>query len=456
MFPGDRDNGPKHRFKFTPYCRLSAQPRPPLSITGYLDANDGWSVQGWAFDEADPGRAVVVELLLGSGYKKTVIADQFREDLRVNGVGDGRHAFTFKLPSGELAGPGASIAARIAGTEIELTGSPMPLCARQSVGLVAGDIVNNCNLRCPFCIVDYTNIRGLKLMNETSFERVKALLPLMPRGNLWLSCLHEPTLHPRFMDFIFSVPPETRRCISFTTNLSRPMTEDQIERLANSGVGSIRVSFDSDDPAQFEQLRVGAKFGNFQANLLSLARHLRTSRDRPWFEIITMAFRPNHLRIPGLVAYCKDQLGADSHDVRFIYFVPHVAPWGREHILDMDEWSRLESAMQPLRQRLKHLTLSGPAEGAHAKFAEDESLKDYVARETAFGGSDDASSLPIPDAVAIGSQLMDQPLKLRLRWDGLMMIEDKPESFFRVDINRLTDPRSYFETMRIAAREAVR
>jgi hypothetical protein len=58
------------------------------------------------------------------------------------------------------------------------------------------------NLRCPFCIVDYANVKGLRLMTRETFARAIELLPMMSPGCFWLSCLHEPTLHPQFIEFI--------------------------------------------------------------------------------------------------------------------------------------------------------------------------------------------------------------------------------------------------------------
>ena len=107
---------------------------------------------------------------------------------------------------------------------------------RGMVGLVAGDIVNNCNLRCPFCIVDYANVKGLNLMTRETFGRALELLPMTSPGNFWLSCLHEPTLHPQFIEFIESVPDAYRDRISFTTNLSKRLPDDLLGRLANSGL----------------------------------------------------------------------------------------------------------------------------------------------------------------------------------------------------------------------------
>jgi hypothetical protein len=51
----------------------------------------------------------------------------------------------------------------------------------------------------------------------------------------------------------------------------------------------------------------------------------------------------------------------------------------------------------------------------------------------------------------MGRQLPDEALRLRLRWDGVMMLEQYPEALYRVNLNKLEKPAEYFQTMRMAA-----
>jgi molybdenum cofactor biosynthesis enzyme MoaA len=425
-----------------------------MYFDGYLDANDGWSVQGWAFDARRPFAAVEVDLTLPSGFTATVLADEFRLDLLQNGMGDGCHAFRFLLPLELRDAPGMPITARIRGTDYALRGSPMPLAPRDVIELVAGDIVNNCNLRCPFCMVDYAAIRGLKVMTPETFRRALELAPLLPPGGLWLSCLHEPTLHPQFVELIESVPMSQRDRISFTTNLARKLPDALLERLANSGVRSIRVSFDSRDPALFAELRKGAVFATFEDNLRRLAAFLRTSPRPPRLHLITMAFRDNQHEVVELIRFGRDALGAGSHEVRFMYYLPHLAQWGRERILSQSEWDRLETALAPWRE-LTELTVSGPRLETRDQFEHEEGVADYVARDNAFGGADDAMSAGLADPAVVGRRLRDEPLRLRLRWDGLALLDQCLEAEFRVNLNRLDAPAEYFLAIRAAAKHAL-
>jgi molybdenum cofactor biosynthesis enzyme MoaA len=418
-----------------------------MAYSGYLDGNEGSSAFGWAFDSDRPDESVEVEFALNAKPIGSVRADQFRDDLKKHGLGNGRHAFTFRLPS-EARVQGKKLSAQIKHTNCLLKGSAMPHRLREFVGLVAGDIVNNCNLRCPFCIVDYANVRGLRLMTHETYGRALELLPLTGPGNFWLSCLHEPTMHPQFIEFIEAVPDEYRDRISFTTNLSKRLPEEMLARLANSGISSIRVSFDSRRPEVFAELRASAKYELFEQNLVRLSALLQTSRRRPLLHLITMAFTDNYGEIADLVRYGR-QLGCDIHEIRYIYYVPHVAHWGKKHILNPVQWTELERSLAPLASPA--LNICGPIQGTREQFEEERGLADYVARENFFGGAEKSTDRPVPDATAIGRTFPDEPLRLRLRWDGITIAEQMSEDLFKVNLNELEHPAKYFETLRLAA-----
>lgn len=416
-----------------------------MKYEGYLDGNDGWTAFGWAFDSARPDEPVEVEFLLGPERVGSLKAQDFRPDLQQAGRGNGRHAFSFTLP---CAGGTHALTARIRDTDFILTGSPMRLNQRQLIDLVAGDIVNQCNLRCPFCIVDYSNVKALKQMSMETFERAIELLPMTKPGNFWLSCLHEPTMHRQFIEFIERVPDSWRDRISFTTNLSRRVPDGTLERLANSGIHSIRVSFDTRQAELFAELRKKGKYELFESNLLKLSAALATSSRRPRLHFITMAFKDNYRDIADLVRYGRD-LGAAYHEIRYIYYMPHLAHWGKSHILDMTEWAELERSLEPLMSPA--LNLCPPQPTIREEFEEERGLAEYIARENSFGGADDASALPVGEPGVIGRALPDEALRLRLRWDGVIITEQLDEDTFRVNLNKIERPAEYFESLRFAA-----
>jgi molybdenum cofactor biosynthesis enzyme MoaA len=319
------------------------------------------------------------------------------------------------------------------------------------IALVAGDIVNNCNLRCPFCLVDYANIRRLTAMPLDLFKRTFAMLPHVAPGHMWLSCLHEPTLHPEFIDFIEAVPPALRDRISFTTNFCRRLPDEALGRLAASGIAQVRVSFDTDDPALFRELRVGGRWEVFEDNLKRFREILARHATRPSLHFITMAFRDNAASIPGLVQRGVEVYGGDTHEVRFIYYFPHVAEWGEDHVLSLDGWRGIEEALAP-GVAAQRIALAGPQAGVCDDFKEKRGLAEYVHTETSFGAADNALNSPVPPPEEVARLMPDEPLRLRLRWDGMMIIEQVPEHLCRFNLANIADPGSYFAEIRRLSR----
>jgi len=418
---------------------------------GYIDAWDGSRLHGWAFDRARPEESVELDLELSNGHRLTARADLFREDLKANGIGSGRHGFALSLPAFASPASGAlKVHVRIQGSDFELHGSPFTLPPVLPLAFIAGDIVSNCNLRCPFCLVDYSLIRGLKQMPQETFEHLLGLLPLVPDGGFWLSCLHEPTLHPGLVDFIELAPETLRRKFSFTTNFCKKLDDRYLERLANSGIHSVRVSFDSLDPELFKNLRRGGRFEVFEDNLRRFSDFCRRSPNAPLLHLISMSLKDNVGELPEMVRRGADLYGAGLHEVRFMYYLPHIADWGLEHMLELNQWASLEAQLRALA-RGERLQLVGPEPGVLEKFKHHEGIEKYFPMESPFGGTEDPMTVPLLSPEEAGRLAPDEPFRMRLRWDGMSMIEQVPEVQHRVHLPRLPDPAAYLLQMRLTA-----
>lgn len=75
----------------------------PARMNGRVDALDGNRLHGWIWDEARPEERLKVKLTLDGRAVAEVVADQSRIDLRRNGIGDGRHAFSMELSDETVA-----------------------------------------------------------------------------------------------------------------------------------------------------------------------------------------------------------------------------------------------------------------------------------------------------------------------------------------------------------------
>src|SRR5262249_29256021 len=147
---------------------------------GYIDTAMATFATGWAADFSDLDRAVDVEIFADRDLVATVPANRHRNDLLHAGVGDGCHGFEAHVPSptGKLYW---KIRARVRGSNSFLRCGDsgrlsMRVDNRVFLRRIALDIVNNCNLRCPFCLVDYSDVRKTELMTTETFAK---LLPLV-------------------------------------------------------------------------------------------------------------------------------------------------------------------------------------------------------------------------------------------------------------------------------------
>lgn len=75
----------------------------PARLNGRVDALDGNRLHGWIWDEARPEEHLLVRVFREGALVQESKADQNRIDLRRNGIGDGRHAFSMELDDALVA-----------------------------------------------------------------------------------------------------------------------------------------------------------------------------------------------------------------------------------------------------------------------------------------------------------------------------------------------------------------
>lgn len=96
-------------------------------LTGHLDHVGPDRIAGWARDDADASRRLVLELYDGDRPIARFVADRMRTDLAGAGLGDGRYGFWLSVPSGLFPMPVHRIGVRFVETGADIGGSPRHL-----------------------------------------------------------------------------------------------------------------------------------------------------------------------------------------------------------------------------------------------------------------------------------------------------------------------------------------
>src|SRR5690242_9232396 len=69
----------------------------PSTIEGRIDKVEGGRLYGWAWDRLRPADRLEVTAFLGERRLGTALANRVRDDLRLNGIGDGLYAFEIEI-----------------------------------------------------------------------------------------------------------------------------------------------------------------------------------------------------------------------------------------------------------------------------------------------------------------------------------------------------------------------
>jgi glycosyltransferase involved in cell wall biosynthesis len=100
-----------------------APPDDPLQ--GHIDEASSSRIVGWVWDPQQPERRIALELVDGDTRLTKAVADQYRPDLRLAAIGDGRHGFVVSVEEGLLTSDRNVLHLRCAETGREVPGSPV-------------------------------------------------------------------------------------------------------------------------------------------------------------------------------------------------------------------------------------------------------------------------------------------------------------------------------------------
>ena len=317
---------------------------------GYVDERSIHHVAGWVRDLGDTAERVDFEVVLPGGSGERVLhrgrADAFSNVLQTIGIGDGTYSFYVLLASALTQAESEAVFVRVAGSDHRLELAPALKTVFEPVSHVAMDIVNNCNLRCPFCVFDYASTKRTDFMSDATFDAALRLIPYVTDGNFWLSCLHEATLHPKLMDFIERVPAQYRHKLFYTTNLAKRMPQAYFDFLASAGMHHLNISVESLEPAIFEKMRKGARHHIFAENWDKLLAACAVGTAPPRLRYNLMAYRSNLREIPGMVEVLRRDKMAWQVEIRHTYDEPHIpAQFRQSEFLTTAEWAWLADAL---------------------------------------------------------------------------------------------------------------
>lgn len=404
-------------------------------MIGTIDLVAGRNLHGWAADLGDLHRAVTIEVLSGERVVAAVLADIHRKDLELHGLGGGRHAFHCAVPRDPSHVDGGVFHVRIQGSGVLLQHqgtTEIQLDAGIMIEYVAGDITNNCNLRCPFCVVDYSQAAKTQLVSEEDFVALLDLLPGLPEGGFWLSCMHEPTLHPRLSRFLGLIPPAQRKKVCFTTNLARPFPDEELGCWAESGIRHINISLDTLDAGRYARLRKFGHFRVFEDNLNRLARIFSASPAAPKLRYVSTVFRSTAGELAEILRRSNEQWLASANEVRHArYMASQAAEFVASELLGPREWGAVVDGLAA--SPYLHVT-SCPA-------------PDFWEERERSANFFELRPIPAPEPVAA----FTEPLRLRFRPDGSLLLAEK-QLGFQAHIRELGDPLGYFRRSLAAGR----
>ena len=416
------------------FSSLSRSPRPrvaahvdspPPPNLGYVDELSAYHAAGWGFDPTMPGSRIVIEALLGTTGEvlHRAIADVPVAGLAALGVGDGAHGFNMRFPRPLSEAETATLILRPAGYPTPLERSQHLVTKFEPISYVIMDIVDNCNLRCPFCVYDYRTVFKTNMMSEATIDAAARLAPFVTEGGFWFSCLHEPTMHPRLMDYVYKVPEDHRHKLFYTSNLARRMPDAYFAALADIGMHHVNISIESLEPSIYERMRKGARYPIFRENWDRLIAAFAVGKAPPRLRYICLAYKSNVRELPALVDYLFRERRAAAVEVRHTYDMAHIPQkFRQDEYLFRDDWLWLRDSLAhyPSESLLIDLPPGVTEDGF------DEQLRRELGREVPPPAqppqtpeSADIVTDPAPEGYQPGRYGM------RLFWDG------------RLEVNRL-------------------
>lgn len=207
---------------------------------------------------------------------------------------------------------------------------------------LACDITSHCNNRCVFCLNEWPEPA---LMEEKIFKTIIDHMYRYVEGQIFLACHFEPTLHPRFLDFLEYIPEDKRDKFFFTSNIAKKFPDDYFQRMARCNFHHINISLETLDEDKYVFITKNTQ-GAFYKNLKRLVDEFSKIKNSPEIHFITMVTRDNKDELLELANYTREECNVLHHEFRTPYFSPAISKdWLLKHTLTRPELDDLEDKL---------------------------------------------------------------------------------------------------------------
>lgn len=223
-------------------------------------------------------------------------------------------------------------------------------------GCFYADITYNCNIRCRFCVNDWSQIKGNTNMSIKTFAKLIEVMPFLSNNGFYISCNFEPLIHPHFLELLEMLPVSGRVKCLFTTNLTKRLSDNDIERLSKVNVNHIQISLDSFNPNIFEEFRVGAKFSIFIDNLNRLVEVFKETPNAPKLKYITMIFKQNVNELEDIIKTCNEKYLSTQNQFRTPFshsLLKNDTQWINDSLITDKQWDSIYENLIKLPYNIK-------------------------------------------------------------------------------------------------------
>lgn len=176
-----------------------------------------------------------------------------------------------------------------------------------------------CQLNCPLCHHhEPTYNKSFESKDNLSLEKLGKIIDPIKKYLFWISLSHrgEPFMNPEIFQLIRYIHGKNI-AVSFPTNFSIKLDDNQVEELVSSGLDRLFISLDGASAETNGKYRVGSDFKLILSNVKRLSQYRIEQRlSKPKMVWKFIVFKHNEHEIP-IVKETYKRLGFDSYE--FVY-----------------------------------------------------------------------------------------------------------------------------------------